>query len=431
VKLQQSDQIASSLEILKHSVHDLLVNQRAAQHLQGSLQSERAQFSAIQQEISAAREAQQAEQDILNEQLAELTTQYNLLRHELASLQVEGTQLSTQHQEFSGVRKFVEQVLNLAPVKPPGRFPHKQSCRNCGSQRIVTINSAGRLAPFFAARVLGLRGNSPTSLFLDAALCIECLFLTHAIKFPEECISNLYQDYRGDAYNSERISFEPDYSLVAGLIGGPDEINARNSDFDKYIDELVLEGLIDFSIVRVALDWGGAKGGYAPSKVSQVCDRVHVFDISNSQPADADLKGDHLEQDAMHFTGNGHMYDYIQFCHVLEHLQDPLASVRDMVENHLRHGGYLYIEVPIEEIMCDFASDLLLTPGHYYLVHEHINKYCLRSIRALIESVGQLSMLDLREDATNVGWILPGFNDDGMVRIIRCLCQKVSDPIES
>lgn len=425
MQLQKSDQLASSLERLKHWASTLFDNQCAVQQLQDSLQSERAQLLAKDQEISAACEAQQAEQEILNEQLTGLKARCNILQQELASLQAEREQLAHQHQQFSILRQFVEQVLHFSPDKYVGRLPHKQTCRNCGSHRVVTINNAGRVAAFFASRVLGLRGDNSGNLFLDASLCIDCLFLTHASKFPEESLSKLYIDYRSDAYNSERISFEPGYSLVAGLVGGPDEIAARNSDFDKYIEELVCEEVIDFSSVSVALDWGGATGGYAPSKVSEGCEKIYIFDISSGHAVDVHVKRDRLGRDTLCTTKAELMFDYIQFCHVLEHVQTPLAAVRDVVENRLRWGGYLYIEVPIEEIMSEFAPALLLTPGHSYLVHEHINKYCLRSIKSLVESVGQLSILDLREDVTNVGWILPGFNDDGMVRIIRCLCQKV------
>jgi hypothetical protein len=296
-------------------------------------------------------------------------------------------------------------------------------CRNCGSHQVITIDRAGQVSSFFAARVFGLKSTSPADLFLDAHLCIDCLFLTHAAKLPEESIARLYEDYREASYNRERIALEPGYSLIAEQIGKPDEMRRRKADLNEYVEELANKEIFIPGNINSALDWGGSTGDYMPTAITEICRDVHVFDITHSENIKNDIGKDRNQLIRTNNVSQGKIYDYIQFCHVLEHLQEPLITVEQIARHHLREGGYLYIEVPVEEIMNEFALSLMLAPKTSYTVHEHINKYCLRSIKALVENTECLSVLDLREDTTDVGWVLPGFNDDGTIRIIRCLTQ--------
>jgi SAM-dependent methyltransferase len=316
------------------------------------------------------------------------------------------------------------EVANLSLPEPAQFSMSVGNCRNCESSRVITIEKAALVAPFFAARVFGIKGDAAAELRLDAALCTDCLFLTHSARIPEDNIMKLYEGYRDALYNAERIMYEPGYSLISEAIGSTIEISTRNEGLDAYIDRLVDSKVICFDAVRHALDWGGAKGGYAPRKVVESCEEVQIFDISHNSE-----KANHVTSK----TSPGRKskkagkakYDYIQFCHVLEHLQDPLIIVKEMADLYLNPSGYIYIEVPIEEAMEEFGPRLATTPDQFYVVHEHINKYCLRSIRALVESINCLTLLDLKEDTANVGWSFPGFNEDGKVRIIRCLCQKL------
>ena len=316
------------------------------------------------------------------------------------------------------------EVANLSMPEPAQFSMSVGNCRNCGSSRVITIEKAALVAPFFAARVFGIKGDAAAELRLDAALCTDCLFLTHSARIPEDNILKLYEGYRDALYNAERIMYEPGYSVISEVIGSANELSIRNEGLDSYIDQLVDSKVIRFDAVRRALDWGGAKGGYAPRRVVESCEEINVFDISqNSQEAYPIINESSTEIKSN--NASKAKYDYIQFCHVLEHLQDPLIIVKEMAELYLNPSGYMYIEVPIEEVMEEFGPRLKTIPGQCYVVHEHINKYCLLSIRALVESINCLTLLDLKEDTASVGWSLPGFNEDGKIRIIRCLCQKL------
>jgi len=316
------------------------------------------------------------------------------------------------------------EVANLSMPEPAQLSMSVGNCRNCGSSRVITIEKAALVARFFAARVFGIKGDAASELRLDAALCTDCLFLTHSARIPEDNILRLYEGYRDALYNAERIMHEPGYSLISEAIGSANEISIRNEGLDAYIDQLVDSKVIRFDAVRQALDWGGAKGGYAPRRVVESCEEIQIFDISHNSekvnPVTSKTNPGRKSKKAVRTK-----YDYMQFCHVLEHLQDPLIIVKEMAELYLNSSGYIYIEVPVEEVMDDFGPRLATIPGQFYVVHEHINKYCLRSIRALVERINCLTLLDLKEDTTNVGWSLPGFNEDGKVRIIRCICQKL------
>lgn len=318
----------------------------------------------------------------------------------------------------------ISEVANL-PMPEPAQFSMSvDNCRNCGASKVITIEKAALVAPFFAARVFGIKGDAAAELRLDAALCTDCLFLTHSTRIPEGNILKLYEGYRDALYNAERIMYESDYSLISEVIGSANEISKRNEGLDAYIDRLVDSKVIRFDAVRQALDWGGAKGGYAPRRVAESCKEIQVFDISHNSQESSPI----TNKSSTNIKSNNASkvkYDYIQFSHVLEHLQDPLIIVKEMAELYLNPSGYMYIEVPIEEVMDEFGPRLATIPGQFYVVHEHINKYCLRSIRALVESINCLTLLNLEEDTANVGWSFPGFNENGKVRIIRCLCQRL------
>ena len=420
MEAQPAELLTKSLQALKQRAHQLLESQWSLKQQNQALaadclgfQSECNQLATQHQELSAELDALQAERDNL--------------QHERDSLQIELNQLSAQQQTLETARNTLEQVLHLAHSKQEGRATGNEACRNCGSHRVITIDRAGQVSPFFAARVFGLKSTSPADLFLDAHLCIDCLFLTHAAKLPEESIAKLYEDYRETSYNSERIALEPGYSLIAEQIGKPDEMRRRTADLDEYIEVLANKDTFMPGNIGSALDWGGSTGDYMPTTITKTCRDVHIFDITHSETSRSDICRGPNQLIRTNNASQGKIYDYIQFCHVLEHLQEPLVTVQQIAKRNLKEGGYIYIEVPVEEIMSEFALSLMLTPETSYVVHEHINKYCLRSIKALVESTECLSVLDLREDTTNVGWALPRFNDDGNVRIIRCLTQKRRD----
>jgi hypothetical protein len=133
----------------------------------------------------------------------------------------------------------------------------------------------------------------------------------------------------------------------------------------------------------------------------------YVFDISDIEPAEG-IKRIRNESDLS-------SYSYIQLAHVLEHVPHPLALTRKAA-SFLEHPGYLYVEVPLE-----ISDDTItrLSNGDNTIavdIHEHINRYSLKSVTALFRSAG-LSVVAAETEEVDLGW--------NKATIIRALGKRV------
>jgi hypothetical protein len=297
-------------------------------------------------------------------------------------------------------------------------------CRNCGAQATKDLGYIGVIAPFFLKRVLNLEyGFAPSghplkrflrmigfasknsqkiygkSVLVEIEICKTCSFIQTKQPFSEEGIGKLYTDYRSETYNRERSSYEPEYREIASLTGSCNqETQARTEGLTRWLNgKLNVEG--SFSM----LDYGGADGRFLPNLRGE----KYVFDISDIEPA----KGIKRIRDESSLSS----YSYIQLAHVLEHVTHPLALTRK-AGSFLTHSGYLYVEVPLE------VSDetiTRLTNGDNTIavdIHEHINRYSLKSVTDLFRSAG-LSLVAAETEEVDLGWNKP--------TIIRALGKKV------
>jgi hypothetical protein len=283
-------------------------------------------------------------------------------------------------------------------------------CRNCAAQELKTLGFIGEVAPFFLKRVLNLEFKlAPTghpvkrffrnlgfvsaafqkiyakSVLSEMQLCTSCLFIQTTHPFSEDAIGNLYADYRSDSYNRERILYEPEYAAIAAHVGASaKEIRTRKTGLTQW-----LEAKLDQNAHFSMLDFGGANGMFLPDLRGQ----KYVFDISKVQPAEQVTR----VKDESELRS----YSYIQLAHVLEHVPFPRALTLKAA-SLLQPSGYLYIEVPQE--LSDDAIERLANDGTARLsVHEHINQYCLRSVNALMRSVG-LSVVSAESESVDLGW---------------------------
>lgn len=285
------------------------------------------------------------------------------------------------------------------------------ACRNCGSQTLEQLGFIGEIAPFFLKRVLNLEcGEAPSmhplkiilrrlrfvarsvqkiyghSALTEMQVCRSCWFIQTRVPFSDEAIGRLYADYRAASYNRERIRYEPEYAVIASSVGTcPQELQARKVGLTRWLEgKLNVES--DFSM----LDYGGADGRFLP----QLPGRKYVFDISPVAPAEGIMKVKN-ESDLR-------SYPYIQLAHVLEHVSCPLDLTRKAA-SLLCDAGHLYIEVPQE---LDDKTMRLLTQGDSRIkvsIHEHINKYCRKSVTELLRTVG-LSIVAIQLEEVNFGW---------------------------
>jgi SAM-dependent methyltransferase len=302
-----------------------------------------------------------------------------------------------------------------------------RKCRNCGSDEIIVTGNA-LLAPFFSKRVHGLEpisigrfveqnlqfSHDPIKTFIGRQLlrirsaplvtsffkkrvfclqaqtraCASCGFVGPDQEYTDEMLSKLYVDYRSESYDEERCSFEPSYREIASLIGKSEsEIKARHSNMNA-----IIEKCVDTGSVRTVLDWGGGDGRFVPTKL--LGKEVTVLDIS-SEPTVADF----IRVEALKDEDS---FDYIQVCHVLEHVGNPRYCLKKIVE-HLRPGGYLYIEVPKDRCDADLTKFIDDPSSVTHLLHEHINIYSARAVSELAASVG-LNKLEIREADVDCGW---------------------------
>lgn len=284
-------------------------------------------------------------------------------------------------------------------------------CRNCGAKETQDLGFIGQIAPFVLKRVLNVEHGYPASrsglkrlarrfgvarqmadrlygksVLTEMEICGKCSFLQMKHPFPETSVARLYEDYRSESYNRERIHYEPTYASLAPQVGRcAQEIEERTTGLTRWLTPKVS---VDshFSM----LDYGGADGRFLP----QLPGAKYVFEISNVQPVSGVTR---INSEAELGT-----YSYVQLAHVLEHVPNPANLTREAAR-HVADSGYLYIEVPQELSDAELArlanGDKTLT----VTIHEHINWYSQKSVRELLQSAG-LSIEAMNSEQVNFGW---------------------------
>lgn len=285
-------------------------------------------------------------------------------------------------------------------------------CRNCGAEGTRDLGFIGEVAPFFLKRVLNLEHDlAPSghpmkrllrrfgffsksfqkvygkSVLVEIEICSRCSFIQTKLPFPDEAIGRLYTDYRSNSYNRERIRYEPEYADLAGQVGRcTQEIQSRKVGLTQW-----LTGKFDVESNFSMLDYGGADGKFLPNLPGE----KYVFDISDIAPAEGIIR---IKDE----SGLG-SYSYVQLAHVLEHVPYPLRLTKKAA-SVLKDSGYLYIEVPQE--LSDEVT-IRLANGDKTIrvdIHEHINRYSVKSVTELLRSAG-LSLAAIQREEVDFGWI--------------------------
>ena len=224
------------------------------------------------------------------------------------------------------------------------------------------------------------------SVLIEMQICLSCSFVQTKMPFTDDAIGRLYADYRSDSYNQDRIRFEPEYASIASQVGGcPQEIEARTVGLTRW-----LTGRFHVESNFSMLDYGGADGRFLPNLPGE----KYVFDISDIAPATGITRiKDESELGS---------YSYVQLAHVLEHVPYPLILTRKAA-SFLKDSGHLYIEVPQE--LSDQATTRLASGDTTIRVdiHEHINRYSVKSVSELLRSAG-LSLEAIQSEEVDFGW---------------------------
>ena len=287
-------------------------------------------------------------------------------------------------------------------------------CQCCGSVELEAYPAG--VAPFIVEYVL--EGHASSSRLME---CRGCAFRFYETRFDEAEAARLYADYRGERYYRVRHRHEPWYTRAFndGLAktGG---VDARRREIATWLAEHA--GL---SKITSVLDYGGDRGQFLP--VLPGLDRF-VYDISGVAP----------EPDVTAFSSeaelDGRTFDAIVISQVLEHVSD-VAHILDHARSLAAPGGaLLVVEVPSEHFdlrwmgksaryqafvdrvlgtqpfarAFDFYSAVFRTrlgvipPFGFPRMHEHINYFDGRSLRAALSARG-FEVLACEERTTSSG----------------------------
>lgn len=263
-------------------------------------------------------------------------------------------------------------------------------CVCCGSQQLK--RSPAILMPFVAHRALGWQPveiddswglntikNGFAYTICNSLYCDDCSFLFLDIRFSDDEMSRLYDDYRGEQYVELRAHYEPGYKLRN------EALNSGESYLPKV--EAFLNPYLNMPITL--LDWGGDTGKNSPFKGN--LKHFHIYDISHKPLVDGAQRVDKA-------TALQTEYDLIVCSQVLEHVPYPADVIMDM-KKAMGATTILYIEVPHESLVrtAGDTRDLHLKKKHW---HEHINFFNTQSLLSLLKQC-DLSVLAIEQLVTD------------------------------
>jgi hypothetical protein len=232
--------------------------------------------------------------------------------------------------------------------------------------------------PFIADRIFGWKpvlideswglhsiANGHAYSICNTLSCINCGLIFLDIRFTDNEIANLYDNYRNENYTNLREYYEPGYKI-------------RNQDLItgfNYTDKIesFLSSHLRFPVS--ILDWGGDTGNNTPFKNKNKL--FHIYDISQK---DVIVGAKSISKTELLC----HSYDLIVCSNVLEHVPYPDNLLTD-IKFIMNKNTVLYIEVPFEKLMQDYSPSSYLRKKHW---HEHINFFSEKSIATLTKNIG-------------------------------------------
>jgi hypothetical protein len=193
-------------------------------------------------------------------------------------------------------------------------------------------------------------------------VCKKCSFVASQHRLTDDEETNLYRDYRGEEYNNKRIFCEPFYQASVDKFSSDQYMLERKAGINQLLDKHITDVLP----INYVLDYGGDTGSHIPDRF--IKSKLFVSDISGVTP----LPGIQVYNPRL---GNL-VADFLMCCHVLEHKSDPDILIKEL-KLCMKPSTWLYVEVP------NFTFPL---QGGVF--HEHINRFNIRSMTALLNRNG-------------------------------------------
>jgi len=249
-------------------------------------------------------------------------------------------------------------------------------CVCCGSEKLA--RSPAILMPFVANRIYqwepvliddswGLKTiqNGYAYPLCNSLLCKNCDLLFLDIRFSNDEMARLYDDYRGAAYTLLRDKFEPGYA----------ERNEKFLTSINYLSEVEAFLKTHAPSPITILDWGGDTGVNTPFRMDPQ-NTVHVYDISG-----IDTMGE-IKKVSLR-TARLNTYKLVVCSNVLEHVPRPLDLLLE-IRSVMTSDSILYLEIPLENHRTEYENtDELLNKKRHW--HEHINFFSASSIQHLLK----------------------------------------------
>lgn len=247
------------------------------------------------------------------------------------------------------------------------------SCLICGSDN-VSFEPAF-LAPFILSRI------EKKKRFLvrpiSSIRCNDCKFFSSSVRFTNDEMFLIYDNYRGYNYNQLRLEIEgPRYNSYIGKFTSPEHIEQRMQGINSIINRS-----INIENIKTVLDYGGGAGHFIPSSFKYAEKFVYDIDESNLCPG---IKKFNLNKEIE--------IDYIQCCHVLEHVSEPISFMKELIK-FANTETLIYIEVP---------NNGDTKPNRTW--HEHINIFIKESLEHLMK-VLDLEIIDSHTDNNCIGFL--------------------------
>lgn len=239
-------------------------------------------------------------------------------------------------------------------------------CVCCNSERLM--KSPAVLMPFVAERALGwvpheidpsLKTLKPGMAYTtcNSLYCLDCFHLFCDIRFSNDEMESLYNDYRGEEYTTLREKYEPGYKHRN------DHLKEGYNYLGK-VEEFISPHLKEKPKI---LDWGGGIGKNTPFK--KTAKSIEIFDISQKLG-----------------TPKRNDYDLVVCANVLEHVPYPITTLR-FITWYMAKDSLLYIELPKETLVKEniYLEGIYRKKKHW---HEHINFFNEKSIGHMLDTVG-------------------------------------------
>lgn len=203
--------------------------------------------------------------------------------------------------------------------------PRSTNCPACGTQNLE-CGSAAVVSPWVVA--LSRERKIPAPKY---KICAHCKSSWFDRGYSDKILDSLYKSYRGEEYFRIRNSWEPTYTktLNSGLNSGAEWLEGRRLQITKSLESAGVSP----SNMHSVLDFGGGHGGVMPKFRNR-----YLLEANESVIPEPGVELVRLWEEAKKLS-----LDLVMCCGVLEHLNDPPALVRTILE--LESRVYLF-EVP-------------------------------------------------------------------------------------